>query len=60
MKKKYIILSIVTLTLLVSFLGYSKYLKTTNIYKKENVNNSNFIHPKLEYIIFKKEGIEYL
>lgn len=40
MKKKYIILSIVTLTLLVSFLGYSKYLKTTNIYKKENVNNS--------------------
>ena len=41
MKKKYIILSIVILTLLVSFLGYSKYLKTTNIYKKENVKQSS-------------------
>ena len=38
MKKKYIIFSIVTLVLLVSFLGYSKYLKTTNIYKEENIN----------------------
>ena len=38
MKKKYIILSVVTLTLLISFLSYSKYLKTTNIYKEENIN----------------------
>ena len=33
MKKKYIIFSIVTLVLLVSFLSYSKYLKTTNVCK---------------------------
>ena len=36
MKKKYIIFSIVTLVLLVSFLSYSKYLKITNVCK-ENV-----------------------
>ncbi len=35
MKKKYIIFSIVTLVLLVSFLSYSKYLKTTNVCKED-------------------------
>ena len=35
MKKKYIIFSIVTLVLLVSFLSYSKYLKTTNVFKED-------------------------
>ena len=37
MKKKYIIFSIVTLVLLVSFLSYSKYLKTTNVCKEGDV-----------------------
>ena len=37
MKKKYIIFSIVTLVLLVSFLSYSKYLKTTNVFKEGDV-----------------------
>ena len=37
MKKKYIIFSMVTLVLLVSFLSYSKYLKTTNVYKEGDV-----------------------
>ena len=37
MKKKYIILSIITLVLLVSFLSYSKYLKTTNVCKEGDV-----------------------
>ena len=35
MKKKYIIFSIFTLVLLVSFLSYSKYLKTTNVCKED-------------------------
>ena len=35
MKKKYIILSIITLVLLVSFLSYSKYLKSTNVCKED-------------------------
>ena len=35
MKKKYIIFSLVTLVLLVSFLSYSKYLKTTNVCKED-------------------------
>ena len=35
MKKKYIIFFIVTLVLLVSFLSYSKYLKTTNVCKED-------------------------
>ena len=37
MKKKDIIISIVTLVLLVSFLSYSKYLKTTNVCKEGDV-----------------------
>ena len=37
MKKKYIIFSIVTLVLLVSFLSYSKYLKTANGCKEGDV-----------------------
>ena len=37
MKKKYIIFSIVTLVLLVSFLSYSKYLKITNVCKEGDV-----------------------
>ena len=37
MKKKYIIFSMVILVLLVSFLSYSKYLKTTNVYKEGDV-----------------------
>ena len=37
MKKKYIIFSLVTLVLLVSFLSYSKYLKTTNVCKEGDV-----------------------
>ena len=37
MKKKYIIFSIVTLVLLVSFLSYSKSLKTTNVFKEGDV-----------------------
>ena len=37
MKKKYIIFSIIILVLLVLFFSYSKYLKTTNVYKEGDV-----------------------
>lgn len=43
MKKKYIILSIITLVLLITFVTSFNYFKTSNNYVEDNVNNQTKI-----------------
>ena len=43
MKKKYIILSIITLVLLIAFVTSFNYFKTKNDYVEDNVNNQTKI-----------------
>ena len=43
MKKKYIILSIITLVLLIAFVTSFNYFKTTNTYIDDSVNNQTKI-----------------